>query len=102
MVVMLRFSVATESHEDLVAFLARAKPYYEEPGGIDVRLLRNLNAPDQFVEVVTYRDETAYRRDQLRVENDPRMKALLAEWRSFHLDGVSVETYEEVAVPRPV
>ena len=99
---MLRFSVATRRHEDLLAFLARAKPYYEEPGGIDVRLFRNLSTPEQFIEVVTYRDEAAYRRDQHRVENDPRMKALLAEWRSLHLDGVGVETYAEVVIPRPV
>ena len=97
---MLRFSVAAHRHEDLVAFLARAKPYYEEPGGIEVRLFRNPETPEQFLEMVTYRDEAAYRRDQLRVESDPRMKSLLEEWRSLHLGGVGVETYEEVVVPR--
>lgn len=96
---MLRFSVATDRHGELKAFLARARPYYEQPGGIHVRLLENLAGPGDFVEIVEYQDEETYRRDQVRVETDPGMKALLAEWRTFHVGGLVVEAYRDTPLP---
>lgn len=103
---MLRFSVAPEHRETLRAFLAKALPYYEQPGGIRVRLLRGVDSPTEFLEMVEYRDREAYERDQLRVQNDPVMKALLAEWRQLHVAPVSVEVYHEERIgisrePRP-
>jgi hypothetical protein len=96
---LLRFAVATHRQTELLAFLARAKPYYEAPGGITVRLLQDVGDPRQLIEVVTYRDEETWRRDQQRVEADPRMHELLAEWRAFHLANATVETYREVVIP---
>ncbi|WP_246247303.1 hypothetical protein [Cellulomonas septica] len=71
---------------DLEAFLARARPVYEEPGGIRTRLQWSLDDAAVFVEIMEYADRATYDADQLRVEQDPTMRALLIEWRS-HLDG---------------
>ena len=98
---ILRFPVPAHRHDGLLAFLARAKPYYEQPGGIRVRLLRSRDDPGQFVEIVEYRDEEAYERDQARVASDPRMKALLEEWRGFHSGPSTVEAWQEIPIPRP-
>lgn len=87
---------------ELEAFLARARPVYEEPGGIGTRLQWSLDDPAVFVEIMEYADRTAYDADQLRVEQDPAMRALLTEWRT-HLDGLPrVVAYAEAdlgAVP---
>lgn len=93
----LHGTVATGPRE-LEAFLARARPVYEELGGIRVRLQWSVTAPGEFVEIMEYADRAAYDADQVRVEADPRMRALIAEWRTHLAGPPRVEAYEEVAV----
>ncbi|NNH05997.1 hypothetical protein [Cellulomonas fimi] len=83
------------SRVDLEAFLRRARPTYEAPGGIRTRLQWRLDDPAEFVEIMEYADRATYDADQVRVEQDPAMRALLAQWRA-HLDGPPrVEAFEE-------
>ena len=93
--ILLRFSIAPGRDPDLRAFLARARPYYEQPGGIRVRLLQSVDVPEEYVELVEYRDRETYRKDQDRVASDPGMKALLDEWRALHVGALRVEVLEE-------
>lgn len=52
------------------------------------------------IERVEYRDGAVFDADQRRVSDDPRMKALLEEWRSF-LDGPSeVQVFQELSIRR--
>lgn len=76
----------TTSRQALEEFFERARVVYEAPDGIQARLQWSLHDPDAFVEVFEYRDRTVYEFDQQRVETDPEMLALLAEWRG-HLSG---------------
>ncbi|MBX3092824.1 MAG: hypothetical protein KF801_10010 [Cryobacterium sp.] len=89
----LRGRVAAGRRPDFDAFLAEAVPFYESPGGIRVRVLWDTADSDRFVEVIDYVDQAAHDRDQIRVENDVRMRDLLERWRDL-LDGPPVvETY---------
>ncbi len=89
----LRGRAADGRKADLEAFLTEAIPFYESPGGIRVRVLWDVADPNRFIEVVEYVDQVAHDSDQLRVENDVRMRDLLDRWRSL-LDGPPVvETY---------
>lgn len=82
----LRGRAASGRRADLLAFLAEAIPFYEQPGGIRVRVLWGMDDPDQFVEVIEYADQAAHDRDQIRVAEDPRMRAYLQRWHAL-LDG---------------
>lgn len=89
----LRCRLAT-SREALEEFFARARPTYEAPGGITASLQWNLDDPASFVEVFAYQDRATYEADQVRVNDDPTMRALIAEWHT-HLDGPPVvEAYK--------
>ncbi|GEL96406.1 putative quinol monooxygenase [Cellulomonas composti] len=88
-------------HRPLEEFLRRARLVYDEPAGIRTRLQWSEADPTRFVEIVEYRDRATYDADQRRVETDPRMRALLAEWRTL-LDGPpDVEAYEEHPLTDP-
>lgn len=90
----LRFRVASQNRDALLAFLARAIPFYEQPGGIHVRLLQQHEGPCAFVEIIEYQDRDCYERDQERVRDDLVMKKTLDAWRAL-LDGpVEVEAYD--------
>lgn len=89
----LRGKVAAGRRASFDGFLAEAIPFYESPGGIRVRILWDQSDADRFIEIIEYADQAAHDRDQLRVENDVRMRDLLQRWRDL-LDGPpQVETF---------
>ena len=89
----LRLRVVPGRREAFLAFLREAIPYYESPGGIEIRLLQDKADDHRFIELVLYRDEHAYQRDQERVASDPTMKRLLEHWRSLLAEPPVVEVY---------
>jgi len=96
MLIQLRGRVTDGRWDDLVCFLHKAIPFYEEPGGIRVRLLRDVADPAAFIEVIEYETEESYAADQRRVENDPAMIARLEEWRGLLAGPAEVQTLREV------
>jgi len=106
MIIELRGRVAAGRWEDLESFLRKAIPFYEQPTGIRVRLLRDIGDQDAFVEVIEYDSEQSYAADQWRVENDPEMIARLEEWRGLLAGPPEVRTFRDVTpratVPEPV
>lgn len=93
----LRFSVKPGMRDAYLAFLAEGKPFYEAPGGIQVRLLTDLNDDHRFIELILYDDLATYQRDQLRVKNDPEMKVFLQRWRELLVEPPVVEVYRLTA-----
>lgn len=61
-----------------------------------MRLLRNIDDPRCFIEVIEYETIEAFRSDEARVRDDPQMQVLLREWRSLLVEGVEIETYEDM------
>lgn len=94
---LLRVQVREQDRDAFLAFLRRAIPEYELPGGIRVSLLRSTESPSEYIEVVEYATRQDYDNDQRRVESDERLKQLLAEWRSYVVSppGVRTETYSD-------
>jgi len=92
----LRIRAADGKRDALIAFLREAVPYYEEPGGISIRLLQDCNDPDSFVEIAEYESRAAYEYDAARVESDPRMRAYIERWRSLLAGPPVVEVFTEL------
>jgi quinol monooxygenase YgiN len=91
----LRIRVKPENREHLLKFLREARPFYEQPGGITMRVFQNLNDPHSFIEVFEYESQAAYEADDERVRNEVEMKTWLSRWRAL-LDGPPViEVYSE-------
>jgi quinol monooxygenase YgiN len=95
----LRGRVAPGRRGDLIVFLREAIPFYEQPGGIRVRLLWDVADPDRFVEVVEYADQDSHDRDQARVAGDPTMGDYLRRWGELLAEPPQVETYRQDPAP---
>lgn len=95
-VLHLRIRTRSAEAEELLSFLKAAVPFYESMGGVRVRLLRSIDDPTRFIEIVEYADQDAFEKDQHRVASDPQMRGYLQTWRSLLAEGVEVETYEDV------
>lgn len=91
----LRIRVVPGRRNSLLKFLNAAKPFYESPGGIHVRLLADESDPDRFVEIVEYADEQTYRLDDQRVKRDPDMAAYIAQWHELLAEPPVVEVFRE-------
>ena len=94
----LEISVAEPRLADLLAFLRRAVPFYEQPGGIRVTLLRDDQRPGRYIERVEYVDEAAFAFDQRRIAEVEQMKALLAEWRGLLQEPPVVRVYRTIGI----
>ena len=89
----LRIRVLPGKREEFLAFLRQAIPFYESPGGIEVRLLEDVADDHRFIELVLYSDQAAFDRDQERVKHDPEMARWLARWRELLAEPPVVEVY---------
>lgn len=89
----LRVQVKPDCLEAFRKFLLEAIPFYEQPGGIKVRLLEDSSDPTCFIELVEYTNEEIYHQDQLRVESDPTMQHYLERWRALLERPPEVEVY---------
>lgn len=98
MVTLYLHGQVTTSRSALEAFLRRARVVYEEPGGIRTRLQWRDDEPATFVEIIEYADRATFDADQVRTETDPRMRALLDEWRTHLAGRPRVEVFEEAAL----
>jgi hypothetical protein len=96
MIIQLRGRVAEGRWDDLVSFLRKAIPFYEGPGGIRVRLLRDAADPSAFIEIIEYETQESYAADQRRVDSDPAMIARLEEWRGLLAGPIEVQTLRDV------
>ncbi len=98
MTLYLEGKVPVGGVQALEEYLARARPFYQAPGGIRVRLQWDAAGPCHFLEIIEYADEQTWAADQARVENDPEMGGWLKQWRAL-LDGPpTVRTFAEVTI----
>ena len=91
----LKIRVSTGHHDEFMRFLRAARPLYEAPGDIRIRLLRSKSDPERYIEVVEYRNG-AFEADQRRVDTDPEMIATLAKWRSLLAKAPHVEIWDDI------
>ena len=96
MLIQLRGRVTHDRWDDLVSYLAKAIPFYEQPGGIHVTVLHDIADPDAFIEVIDYETEDSYAADQYRVQHDPDMVERLKEWHTLLAGPVEVQTFRDV------
>jgi quinol monooxygenase YgiN len=92
-VLHLHIQVEPERRDELLAFLRDARTYYEQPGGIRMRLFQKIDDDNAFIEVFEYDTLEDHQRDEDRVANDPQTKAVLAKWRSLIKGKPIIETY---------
>lgn len=94
--VHLRITTRTGDHDELGAFLKQAIPFYESLPGVRVRLLRNVNSPDRYIEVIEYETVEAFESDEKRLSGDLQMQHFIKRWRKLLKGDVEVETYQDI------
>jgi hypothetical protein len=94
--VHLRFTMPGADPAQLSALIKSAKPFYEFFGTMRVRLMRNVDDPSRFVQVVDYETDEAVEINRQRLASDPRLQTFIQAWRSILPGAVEIDVYEEV------
>ena len=105
-IVSLVYRVSPSKRTELISFLQKAVPFYEQPGGIKIGLYESMDEPGLFLEMVAYETQAQYEADQLRVEEDKEMKTMLKKWHEFIEGSLEVRRMKPVSlgtasVPQP-
>jgi hypothetical protein len=75
-----------------ISMLKNTIPFFNTFGEANVRLLRNVDDPAQFLQLIEYRADASFELNRHKLASDPMFQA----WRSLFAGVIEVEVYEEV------
>ena len=84
---------------DPTQFLAAVKaaiPMYEAMTDSKIRLLRNVDDPSAFIQIIEYRTNHALELNRHRLASDPTMRSYLQGWRLLTAGALEIDVYEDV------
>lgn len=81
---------------DLKMYLRQAVPFYQSLSGVNVRLLRSLDRPGRFTEIIEYATNEAFRADKARIADDEQMQSFLKQWRELLTEPPEVEHFADI------
>jgi hypothetical protein len=92
----LRFTLPTGDSGHLVTMIKAAAPLYQMFGNAKVRLLRNVDDPTKFIQLIEYEADEGWELNRQRLAGDARMQAYLQGWRAMFPGGLEIDVYQEV------
>ena len=95
---ILHFRIRTPGMDaaQLLSLIKPAVPFFQAWGGGQVRLLRNVDDPNQFLQVIEYETPQALELNRQRIASDPMLRTYLQTWRTVLQGAVDVDAYEDV------
>jgi hypothetical protein len=94
----LKFRIPNADTSQLVALVQSAMPFYQATGA-RTRLLRNVDDPGQFIQVIEYKVPQMLESNRQAIASDPMIQSYLRTWRTMVPGGVEVDVYEDVTGP---
>src|SRR5215831_3312953 len=90
-----KFRVPGADTSQLVALFNSAMPFYQASGA-RARLLRNVDDPSQFIQVLQYRVPEMLEANRQAIAGDAMIQGTLRIWRTLIPGGIEVDVYEDV------
>jgi hypothetical protein len=82
--------------DQLLAMMRAGIPFLENFGRVHVRILRNVDDPTQFVQVIEYAISESVELNRQSVASDPMVQGYLQGWRSVLMGALEVDVYQDV------
>jgi hypothetical protein len=90
-----KFRMPNADTGQLMALVQSAMPFYQASGA-HTRLLRNVDDPTQFIQVLEYKVPEMLETNRQAIASDPMIQGYLRAWRALVPGGVEVDVYEDV------
>jgi hypothetical protein len=95
-ILQFKFRSPTADVSQLAALIKSAMPFYQASGITHARLLRNVDDPNQFVQMLEYKVPEMLEMNRQAIAGDAMIQGYLRTWRALVPGGVEVEVYEDV------
>jgi hypothetical protein len=95
-ILQFKFRAPTADAGQLVALIRSAMPFYQASGIKQARLLRNVDDPGQFMQVLEYQVPEMVEVNRQAIAGDAMMQGYLRAWRALVPGGIEVDVYEEI------
>ena len=92
----LRFTLAGADSGQLSALMRASAPFYQAFGTAELKLLRNVDDPAKFLQVIEYETHEAFELNRQRIASDMRMQTYLQAWRAMLPGALEIDVYQEV------
>jgi hypothetical protein len=93
----LKFSAPSADPKTLLAMIKAGRPFYEFFGGKQVRLLRNVDDPSRYTQVIEYEADAGIELNRQQLASDPRWQTSLQLWRSVVSGAIDVDIFVDVS-----
>ena len=95
LVVKMRLPAA-EAINSISMMMKSATPFYKLFGDAKVRLLRNVDSPNDIVQIIEYQTDHAIELNRQKLASDPTARNFMQTWRSMFPGGIEMDVYEDV------
>jgi hypothetical protein len=85
-----------EAQASLAMMMKTAAPFYQAFGGGQMRLLRNVDSPNELIQIVEYAADRGLELNRQKLASDPMLRNFVQGWRSLFPGGVEIDVYEDV------
>ncbi len=80
----------------LASMMKNSAPLYEAFGGVRIRLLRNVDDPAQFVQIIEYQANQDFELNRQKLSSDPMTRNFVTAWRALFPGAIEFDVYEDV------
>jgi hypothetical protein len=87
---------SADSGKLLATMMKNTARMYEAFGGVRIRLLRNVDDPAQFVQVIEYKANKSLELNRQKFTGDPMTRNIVQAWRSLFPGAIQIDDYEDV------
>jgi len=91
-----KFTLAGADPAHLLQMMKAATPFYETFSNARMRLLRNVDDPSRYIQIIEYDAPKSLEQNRQQIASDPRMQSYFQMWRTMLPGSVEMDVYQEV------
>jgi hypothetical protein len=85
-----------EAIKSLSMMMKTSAPFYQATHDAKMRLLRNVDSPNDVMQIVEYQAEPMIESNRQRLASDPMARNFIQAWRMIFPGGFDMDVYEDV------
>jgi hypothetical protein len=87
---------SADSAKMLATMMKNSAPMYAAFGGARIRLLRNIDDPAQFVQIIDYQADPTFELNRQKLSSDPMARNIVQAWRMMFPGAIEIDVFEDV------
>jgi hypothetical protein len=87
---------SADSGKILASMMKNSALIYAAFGSVRIRLLKNVDDPAQFVQIIEYQADRTFEQNRQKLSSDPMTRNIVQGWRMLFPGAIEIDVYEDV------